>query len=281
MKQRKGICRGFGWIVSMGVLLAGTFPAALFAQDEKDDLVPQSLKLSDDEPELVDELVVPIPLEVFSSLSELGVQNWGSQIKIREFRLNTNRSRSALIFGIVISKGFIAVQAKDKEAVKQIGRDVLKLSQALGVAPSVAGHANSVISGAGNGNWKDVRLELDKTRQTVLDRMRSLRDDELASLVSLGGWLGGTDVLASILEENYSKEGSDLLNQPGLIHQLRAHFEDLPAMAKKGSFFLKVDDTLANLEKLMATNEEGIISVKNVSEIKLATRELVDAIYEI
>lgn len=280
MKRKKGVGWVLLWLVSVSFLLSSQYSSVLFGQNTEDDLVPQALKLSDEEHEIVDELVIPIPLEVFSSLNELGVQNWGSQVKSREFRLNTNRSRSALLFGIVISKGFIAVQAKDKEAVKEIGRDVLKLSQALGVASSVAGHANSVISGAANGEWKDVRLELDRTRQTVLDRMRALRDDELASLVSLGGWLGGTDVLASILEENYSKEGSDLLNQPGLIHQLRKHFEVLPASAKKGSFFLKVDDTLANLEKLMATNEEGIISVKSVSEIKLATRELVNAIYE-
>ncbi len=280
MKRKEGVGWFFLGIASVSFLLGSHFCVAVVAQEAEDDLIPQSLKLSGEEPEIVDELVIPIPLEVFSSLNELGVQNWGSQVKNREFRLNTNRSRSALLFGIVISKGFIAVQAKDKEAVKEIGRDVLKLSQALGVASSVAGHANSVIAGAANGEWKDVRLELDRTRQTVLDRMRALRDDELASLVSLGGWLGGTDVLASILEENYSKEGSDLLNQPGLIHQLRKHFEALPASAKKGSFFLKVDDTLANLEKLMATNAEGIISVKSVSEIKLATSELVNAIYE-
>lgn len=281
MKRKRTVSWCFLWMMSVIFLLTSHCLHRVSAQEAKDDLVPQSLKLSDDNPEIVDELVIPIPLEVFSSLSELGVQNWGSQINDREFRLNANRSRSALLFGVVISKGFIAVQAKDKEAVKKIGRDVLKLSKALGVAASVSGHANAVITGAGKGNWKQVRLELDKTRQTVLDRMRSLRDDELASLVSLGGWLGGTDVLASILEENYSKEGSDLLNQPGLIHQLRMHFETLPSSAKKGSFFLRVDETLANLEKLMATNEDGVISIKNVSEIKLSTRELVDAIYEI
>ena len=277
MKQRKA----FGWCFVCSVLAGFLSVGPVGAQDKEDDPVPQALKLSEEEPEIVDELVIPIPLEVFASLDQLGVRNWDSQVNDREFRLNANRSRSALLFGIVISKGFIAVQAKDKESVKKIGRDVLALSKALSVSSAVAGHANAVITGAGNGHWKDVRIELDRTRQTVLDQMRLLRDDELASLVSLGGWLGGTNVLASILEENYSKEGSDLLNQPGLIHQLRAHFEELPAMAKKGSFFLKVDETLANLEKLMATNDKGIISIKNVTKIKLATRELVDAIYEI
>jgi len=254
--------------------------SGLQAQDS-DEAVPRALKLSGEDPALVDDLVIPIPLEIFSSLRELGVQNWVSQIKDREFKLNPNRSRSALLFGIVISKGFIAVQAQDREAVKKIGRDVLKLAQTLGVASPVEGHANSVINGAGKGDWREVRLELDRTRQTVLDQMRSMRDPELASLVSLGGWLGGTDVLASILKKNYSKEGSDLLNQPGLIHQLRGHFEALPPDSKKGSFFLKLEDALADLEKLMATNEDGIISVKNVNEIKRVTGDLLDAIYEI
>ncbi len=72
------------------------------------------------------------------------------------------------------------------------------------------------------------RKELDRTRQTVLNKMAELRDHELVGLVSLGGWLGGTQALASVLKQNYSVEGSDLLNQPELVKQLKDDFNTLP-----------------------------------------------------
>jgi hypothetical protein len=126
-----------------------------------------------------------------------------------------------------------------------------------------------------------VRKELDKTRQTVLNKMTELRDDELVALVSLGGWLGGTQALAGVLKQNYSVEGSDLLNQPDLVKQLKKDFNTLPARAKRGKSFTQISQTLDHLESLMRADASGAISQGKVIEISLSTKNLVDSIYEI
>ncbi len=136
------------------------------------------------------------------------------------------------------------------------------------------------MNAAGNSEWSVVRSELDKTRQTVLNKMAELRDDELVDLVSLGGWLGGTRALAAVLQGNYSIEGSDLLNQPDLVKQLKDDFNTLPARAKRGKVFTQISNTLAHLESLMRTDASGAISKGKVVEISLSTNNLVDAIYE-
>ena len=66
-----------------------------------------------------------------------------------------------------------------------------------------------------------------KVSTEARDKMKELRDDELVDLVSLGGWLGGTEALASVLKENYTTEGSDLLNQIDLVKQLNSDFNSL------------------------------------------------------
>ncbi|MAS94667.1 MAG: hypothetical protein CMO55_15825 [Verrucomicrobiales bacterium] len=241
---------------------------------------PNKIDLSDPSLVFVDESVIPIPLEIFASLDKLGNQDWGQQVNEREVKLNMNRSRTAMLFGLVISEGFIAVQAKDKDAVKRIGREVLRLAQPLNVANEVEGHANAIMNTAGDGNWAQVRKELDKTRQTVLDEMKSNRDDDLVDLVSLGGWLGGTEALAAVLKSNYTVEGSDLLNQPELVGKLKSDFNSLPRRVRNGKLFNQVGKTLSHLESLMKIDGNGIISEGKVIEISVATSNLVQAIYE-
>ncbi len=242
--------------------------------------VPAKLDLNDPNLIFVDDSVIPIPLEIFASLAKLGTQDWERQIEGRNIQLDANRSRTAMLFGLVVSEGFIAVQAKDKEAVKRVGRDVLKLAGSLGVSASVEAHANSIVTGAGRSDWELVRQELDKTRQTVVNEMKGLRDEELVALVSLGGWLGGTEALASVLRENYSVEGSDLLNQLDLVRQLKNDFNSLPQRARRGDIFSQISLTLEHLESLMQRDEKGAISEGKVIEISVATGNLVKAIYE-
>jgi len=242
--------------------------------------VPETLDLNNPDLVFVDDSVIPIPLEIFASLDKLGNQKWERYIISRPIDVDTNRSRTAMLFGLVVSEGFIAVQAKDKEAVKRVGRDVLRLSEPLGVSGSVEAHANSIINNASRSDWDAVRAELDSTRQTVINRMEQQRDTELVALVSLGGWLGGTEALAAVIKENYSEEGSDLLNQLDLVRQLNSDFNALPRRARRGEIFTRVGQTLDHLEALMQRDESGAISEGKVIEISLATSNLVEAIYE-
>ncbi|HRQ89815.1 MAG TPA: hypothetical protein PLA50_13530 [Bacteroidia bacterium] len=240
---------------------------------------PKRIDLSDPNLMVVDASVIPIPLEIFASLDKLGTQDWNKQVEGREIKLDTNRSRTAMLFGLVISEGFIAVQAQDKEAVRRIGREVLRLAETLSVADSVSAHANAIVAAAGRSDWPVVRKELDKTRQTVLNQMARQRDD-VVGLVSLGGWLGGTRALAAVLNQNYSVEGSDLLNQPDLVRQLKTDFSTIPARSKRGKVFNQISQTLDHLESLMQADASGAISKGKVIEISLSTKNLVEAIYE-
>ncbi|MEM1441319.1 MAG: hypothetical protein AAGF67_03190 [Verrucomicrobiota bacterium] len=257
------------WVATLFVCQAGV------SQD-----APAKINLDDPDLVFVSDSVIPIPLEIFASLDKLGVQDWGRQVESRDIRLDANRSRTAMLFGLVVSEGFIGVQAKDKESVRRLGRDVLALAKPLGVSDEVEEHANAIINAAGRDEWEVVRQELDKTRQTVINKMEENRDPHLVPLVSLGGWLGGTEALAAVLRDNYSAEGSDLLNQPELVKQLKTDFNELPDRARRGDLFTQVSQTLEHLESLMKSDDSGAISEGKVIEISLATRNLVEAIYE-
>ncbi len=240
---------------------------------------PQKIDLNMAPAQLVDDVIIPIPQEVFTSLDKLGQQNWRGQIRNQEIVLDTSRSRSAILFGLVIAEGFIAVQAEDREEVKRIGREVLKVSGALGVKDDVFVHAQTIIDGADTGDWPGVRRELDRTRQTVIDTMERMHDSDFAEMVSIGGWLGGTHALASLLSANYNAEGSELLHQPDLVERMARRFEAIPPRTRKGRLLDEVGGGLRTLQTLMSVDANGAVSAEKVREIEQLTSSLTDLAY--
>jgi hypothetical protein len=220
-----------------------------------------------------------VPHEVFASLDKLGGRDWARHVKHGDFRVPSGRSDQALLFGVVIANGFVAVQAEEIDEVENIGRQVLKLGKSLGVEKSVVPHAQSIIDGARGRNWDAVRRELDRTQQTVRETMERMRDDDAAELVSVGGWLGGTHALAAVLEDGYTNEGAELLRQPQLVKQLAKRFFEIPETLRDGTVLARTGNALRALEPLMRAGEQAGVPEEVVDEILRVTHRLILSIY--
>src|SRR5215210_7675581 len=85
----------------------------------------------------VQEVVVPRPDEVFGALAKLGSVNWKEYVRTDRGSNFTERPRIALLLGSVIADGFIAVQAEDTPAVKEIGQRVQSLAKTINVKSSI------------------------------------------------------------------------------------------------------------------------------------------------
>jgi len=167
--------------------------------------------------QVVDDVVVPVPSEVFSVLDKLGEPNWRQELRKAKLPSTTDRTRLSLLFGYTVAEGFVAVQAEDKESVKDIGRDVIDLAKALGLSKAVLPHAQAILDAADKDDWKSIRKEFDLTQKTVRNSMEQMRDADLAQCVSLGGWLRGTASVTSIVTKAFSADRAELLNQPMLV----------------------------------------------------------------
>ena len=135
------------------------------------------------------------------------------------------------------------MQASNAEEIQQIGRRVLTVSEALSLAGAVRPHSLSIVEAADKRDWTRVREELDRTQQTVRETMEKLRYEELSNLVSLGGWLRGTHVVAEFISESYSEDKAEILNQPGLIAHFRAFLQTIEGPAKTSPTILAISST--------------------------------------
>src|SRR5437868_6809626 len=114
--------------LSLSVVTVAAFGASINAAPPQQ-IDVKTLKLSKN----VEDVVVPLPGEIFAALNKLGGVNWHEYVRTNKGSNFTERPRLALLLGTVIADGFIAVQAQDGPAVKEIGQRVKKLAGAIGV----------------------------------------------------------------------------------------------------------------------------------------------------
>jgi hypothetical protein len=216
----------------------------------------------------VENVVVPLPSEVFLALNKLGSVNWKEHVRSDKGSNFTERPRIALLLGTVIADGFIAVQAEDTPAVKEIGQRVLNLSKGIGVGNSITPHAKAIIEAADKKEWGNVRTELDRTQQNVQQAMNEVRDEKLSQLVSLGGWLRGTEVLTAVVTKKFSAEGAELLHQPDLLDYFQRNLKEMPP-SYNVAIVREIQEALGEVKPLISVRNQGISaqSVKKINDI--------------
>lgn len=227
----------------------------------------------------VDDVVVPVPSEVFVVLDKLGSPNWLAELPESTGKSSGDRAQVALLLGTVIADGFIAVQAQSPTRVKEIGQQVLVLADAINVRKAVIARSKSITEKADAKDWPSVRREFDGALQDVRGAMEELGDHDLAQLVSVGGWVRGTQVLTSVVGKNYSADGAELLNQPKLLEYFSGQMDGLAnSRLKKGPLVARVTKLLRDLRPIIAKAEKATISADNVKKVNRLTAETVSAI---
>jgi hypothetical protein len=213
----------------------------------------------------VEDVVVPLPNEVFGALNKLGPVNWKEFVRANKGSNFTERPRIALLLGTVIADGFIAVQAQDAPAVKDIGQRVLALAKGISVGNSITPHAKAIIEAADKARWESVRQELDRTQNSVQTAMNEVHDEKLSQLVSLGGWLRGTEVLTSVVNKRFSSEGAELLHQPDLLSHFQTQLQAMPEF--KMPIIKEIHDALIEVRPLIDGARISPEAVKKINEI--------------
>src|ERR1700758_1662801 len=215
------------------------------------DAPPRQIDLNRFPATKLDDVVVPLPSEVFNVLDKLGTPDWRGEMRSPNITSRGARAQIALLLGCVVAEGFVAVEAADKERVKRIGRDVLELARAIGVESTVLSRTNSIVTKADTGDWPAVRTELDGALTDVKNAMIELKDDHLAHLVSLGGWLRGTEVLTAVVQKSYSPDGADLLNQPELLRYFQTRIAGMPPRLRTNRLVTRIQKGLDQISPLI------------------------------
>src|SRR5216110_2564778 len=214
-----------------------------------------------------DSISIPTPGELFAALEKSGKINWADQYRGPIPMTFRNRAQIALNLGGLIADGFIAVEAKDGQQVKNIGSDIIKLAKALGVSEKLLGRGSSINEFAENNEWDTLQEELEATQNEVKASMQSHSDQDLVILVTLGGWIRGTQVVTSAIVQNYNEQSAKVLRQPALVHFMQSRINEISPELRNEPLVKDVSGELGEIEKLVSLPQSKAPTVEDVRKI--------------
>ena len=214
-----------------------------------------------------DAVSIPTPGELFAALGKPAKPDWPARYRGPISMNYRTRSQIALNLGGLIADGFIAVEAQDSQQVKNIGSDVVKLAKALGVSENILARGNSINQFAENDEWSALQEELEATQNEVKASMTSHRDQDLVILVSLGGWIRGTQVVSAVVEKNYTEQLSQVLREPELLRFIRAKISQVSPSLQQDPLVKSVNLQLGTIEQIVATPFGQPLSAAEVKKL--------------
>jgi len=261
-------------IRTMSIFVAALFAATALATNQEE---PGEDKEHENEELGVNPYTTPSIERIFAQLDQLRPLPF-DQLK-RDLPKSTaaGREQKGMIFGGLIADGFLIVEAERKNLVEGFGRVLMEQARALGVGDRVMRHSASLTELGKQGQWQKVRQELIATQADVEQAMIDLRDEKMAHLISLGGWLRGLEISAGAVEADFSPARAKILAQPDLADYFGAELKTLPPLVAHAPLFEKIRASIKKMQPILNKPPDKI-SRADVTAIRLEASELNRAI---
>lgn len=189
-----------------------------------------------------------------------------------------NRIKYALSFGVLIGDGFLAVEEEDTKAIEALGRELLRRAKGIGVEQRVSRHSKELLELAKRSDWAALRKELIVTQKDVENAMLDLRDEEMAHILSLGGWIRGLEIAAASVSEDFTPERVSKLRQMDLLDYYLQRLDTLSPPLKSTPLISRIISALQEVHQKLAGTKN--LSKEDASGIRDTARGLVALIDE-
>jgi hypothetical protein len=193
---------------------------------------------------------IPVPLDIIAANRRDAVYD--------------NRLQTSLHFGGLVADGFMLTIAERSEDVQDIGRALIRQSRALGVGDRLTKRSKSLFEYSEKGDWQRMREELVRTQADVEKSMIDLHDEEMAHMISLGGWLRGFQLAANNCAQRYSPEKARILGGVEIMDYYIDRLETLHPRLKKTEFVSTLISKIKSIRNVAADAEGQVPSEAEV-----------------
>jgi len=225
-----------------------------------------------------DTLSIPTPGELMAALQKQGKLDWSSQFRPPISTIYSSRPQMALNLGGLIADGYIAVEAEDAQQVKNIGKDIVSLARPLGVQQDIINRGKSLNEFAEQSKWDVLKEELAATQNEVKIAMAENRDQNLVTLVTVGGWIRGTEVISGYIAQHYTNASAKLLRQPAIVHFLNGQLAAMPDKMRDDPTVRKTRTMLKDIETAVSFAADTAPDVEEVKKLNALASELIKEI---
>lgn len=191
-------------------------------------------------------------------------------------RMSQDRADLAIELGFLIADGFLVVQAEQLEKIEEMAKDLTRYGKALGAGDRVNRHAAGLLDSAKKGDVAQLKKELASTQRDVEDELVTLRDADLAHLISLGGWIRALEVSTVAVDKQFSPERARKVMREDIADYYSDCITGLEPRISERPNYLAMRDLLAGLRTEMTLEDGKEPTPETMKEIRNISAQLVE-----
>lgn len=228
----------------------------------------------------VNEFTAPSIAKLFDTLQFLmPLPLLENELQLPE-RMPLDRADLAIQLGFLIADGFLVVQAEQLDKVEKLATELTRYGKALGAGDRVNRHAAGLLEAAKNKQVDQLKKELASTQRDVEAELVTLRDADLAHLISLGGWIRALDVSTAAVDKQFSAERARKVMREDIADYYTESVAGLEPKIAERPNYLKMRDLLAGLRTEMVLKEGEEPKPEMMKEIRNQAAKLVELALE-
>ncbi len=224
----------------------------------------------------VNEFTAPSISKLFDTLRDLMPLPIIEVERKMPVRMAQDRADLAIELGFLIADGFLVVQAEQLEKVEALATDLTKYGKALGVGDRVNRHAAGLLDSAKQKNVPQLKKELTATQRDVEVELVTLKDADLAHLISLGGWIRALEVSTVAVDKQFSPERARKVMREDIADYYTESVAGLEPRISERPNYVAMRDLLAGLRTEMTLEPGKDPTPETMKEIRAKAAELVE-----
>jgi hypothetical protein len=224
----------------------------------------------------VNEFTAPSIAKLFDTLQFLMPLPIAEVERKMPARMSQDRADLAIELGFLIADGFLVVQAEQLDKVEALATDLTRYGKALGAGDRVNRHAAGLLDSAKNKNVEQLKKELAATQRDVEGELVTLRDADLAHLISLGGWVRALEVSTVAVDKQFSAERARKVMREDIADYYTESITGLEPRISERQNYLAMRDLLAGLRTEMTLEEGKVPTPEMMKEIRKIAAQLVE-----
>jgi hypothetical protein len=191
-------------------------------------------------------------------------------------RMSQDRADLAIELGFLIADGFLMVQAGQLQDVEKTAKDLTRYGKALGAGDRVNRHAAGLLESAKDGDVAQLKIELSSTQKDVEDELVTLKDPDLAHLISLGGWIRALEVSSVAVEKQFSPERARKVMRKDIAEYYSDCITGLEPKISARPNYSALRDLLEGLSRKMNLENDQEPTPESMKEIRRIASQLVE-----
>jgi hypothetical protein len=223
----------------------------------------------------VNEFTAPSISKLFDTLQFLMPLPLVETQRVVNERMPLDRADLAIELGFLIADGFLIVQAGQMDQVERIATELTRYGKALGAGDRINRHAASLLESAKKQNIPQLKKELAATQKDVEAELVSLRDADLAHLISLGGWIRALEVSSVAVDKQFSAERATKIMREDIADYYTEIVAGLEPRISERPNYITIRELLSGLRNEMVIGENEDPTQEKVKEIREQAAKLV------